>query len=330
MSDRNGRGFTLVELLVVIAIIGILIALLLPAVQAAREAARRMKCANNLKQITLAIHSYASALQVFPPGVVSPNPHTNDNGWDRPKTPHWSSDITWPTLILPYIGEQVIYDVYDFSQPAVSVANAMGRSQTVMMYVCPNDTLQINEPRPGQKGGGTSGVGNWNVYSRMRLNYAANYGNTNYDQSDMPGVRFLGGFFTCGEAYRAADIPDGLSHTVAFSEVLPLHGAAYRGPPGDGMVAEGGQAFEAYLTPNSPSPDVVCNVCSTNRVIEVPCVVDMDDTRQTIASRSVHPRGVNCSLGDGSVRFIADEIDVHTWRAICTSRGSENVTELDY
>jgi len=207
----------------------------------------------------------------------------------------------------------------------VTQVNAIARSQSVMTYVCPDDQLQINEPRPGQKGGGTAGVGNWQVYSRMRLNYAANYGNTGYAQVDLGGVKFLGGFFTNGRGYEAASIYDGLSNTVAFAETLPVHGPGYLGPPGDGMVAEGGQAFEAYLTPNSTSADMVANTCTTERVISVPCVVTMDDYQQYIAARSAHPGGVNSALGDGSVRWISNYIDVQFWRAICSSRGNEAV-----
>jgi len=321
---RVPTAFTLVELLVVITIIGILIALLLPAVQAAREAARRAQCVNNLKQITLAIHNYATGLNVFPPGGISPTV-VGKNGWKRPGLPDFSTDFTWPTQILPYLEQQNVYNLYDFKQRPVTEVNALARSTAVMTYVCPDDRLQINEPRPGQLGGGTTGVGNWKVYSRQRLNYAANYGNTGYVQQDMGGVKFLGGFFTNGEAYNASDIRDGLSNTIAFSEVLPVHGPQYLGPPGDGMVAEGGQAFEGYLTPNSSSPDVVCNTCTNQRAIVVPCTVNNDDLTQTIASRSLHPGGVNSALGDGSVRFFADSIDVTLWRALCSSRGHEAV-----
>jgi prepilin-type N-terminal cleavage/methylation domain-containing protein len=318
-------GFTLVELLVVITIIGILIALLLPAVQAAREAARRMQCSNNLKQIALATHTYLSMHGVFPPGCISPSV-PGKNGWNRPGLPDFSTDFTWPTLILPYIEQMGVYAMYDFKQPPVSVVNGTARSQSVTLYVCPDDRLQINEPRPGQLGGGTTGVGNWSVYSRMRLNYAANYGNTGYMQVDMSGVTFLGGFFTNGAAYGGSEIRDGLSNTIAFSEVLPIHGPAYRGPPGDGMVAEGGQAFEGFLTPNTTAPDVVCNTCTTERAIQVPCTVDMSDSAQTIASRSLHPGVVNSAMGDGSVRNFSNSVDTQVWRAVCSSRGGESVS----
>jgi prepilin-type N-terminal cleavage/methylation domain-containing protein len=315
VGSEKSTGFTLVELLVVITIIGILIALLLPAVQAAREAARKMQCGNNLKQIALASHSYSSALNCFPPGGITgrvPGVH-NQNGWNRKKMNDFSQQFTWATVILPYLEQTGVYGLYDFTQPPSTAVNGNARKQPVIAYVCPDDELQINEPTDP-------------VYSRMRLNYAANYGNTGYAQVDMGTVKFLGGFFTGGTGYTAADIKDGLSGTIAFSETLPIHGQAYGGPPGDGMMAEGGQAFEGYLTPNSTSADVVCNMCSTQRMITVPCIVNMDDYLQTIASRSVHPGCVNGAMGDGSVRSISDSIDVSIWRAMCSSYGAEIVS----
>ncbi len=328
-NRRRAWGFTLVELLVVITIIGILISLLLPAVQAAREAARRMQCSNNLKQIALASHTYAALKRVFPPGGIQ-TAVLGQNGWNRPQVPDFSTNFTWPTMILPEIDQKNVYSMYDFTQSPVTEVNAIARSQVITTYVCPDDQIQIDEPRPGEIGGGTTGVGNWDVYSRLRLNYAANYGNTGYMQQNMNGVTFLGGFFTDGTAYSSAYIRDGLSNTLAFSEVLPVWGPQYWGPPGDGMVAEGGQAFEGYLTPNSTSPDVVANICETQRVMNVPCIVDMDDSNQTIASRSPHTGGVNSALGDGSIRFITDAIDVVTWRALCSSRGAEAIDASKY
>jgi prepilin-type N-terminal cleavage/methylation domain-containing protein len=329
MRNRVGgrRGFTLIELLVVITIIGILIGLLLPAVQAARESARRLQCNNNLRQITLAMCNYESARRAFPPGGISPTVK-GKNGWNRTQLPDFSSDFTWPTLILPQIEQKAIYSMYNFKQPPVSVVNAIARSRPVGTYVCPNDKAQINEPRPGQAGGP---MGNWDVWSRIRLNYAANYGNTGYEQVDMKGVKFLGGFFANGHPHAMRDIPDGLTKTLAFSEVLPGWGPEYWGPPGDGMIAEGGQAFEGLLTPNSSSPDIVCNNCPQHRALNnVGCVIDMNDANQTMASRSAHPAGVNSSMGDGSIHFISDIIDVQVWRALCSSHGAEALNSVDY
>ena len=228
----------------------------------------------------MASQAYCSEKGTFPPGGVQAkpgNPMANLNGWNRPTAQDFSNNFTWPSLILPYMEMNYVYKLYDFSQPQVSNVNAIARSQTVLTYVCPDDTLQINEPRPGELGApsATQGVGNWDVYARTRLNYAANYGNAGYNQTNLSGVTFLGGFFTNGKGYTEAQITDGLSHTLAFGEVLPCHGPEYWGPPGDGMLAEGGQAFEGYVTPNSSAPNVVCNICPERRVIPVGCVVSM-------------------------------------------------------
>ncbi len=328
-SAKRERGFTLVELLVVITIIGILISLLLPAVQAAREAGRKAQCANNLRQIAQGMHSYANSLRVFPAGGIQAS-ILGQNGWNRKTTNDFSNNFTWPTLILPYVDQQNVYLLYDFRQPQVSKVNAIARSQAVMLYVCPDDTLQINEPQPNQLGGGSTGVGNWDVYARMRLNYAVNYGNTGYMQQTMGGVKFLGAFFTNGTGYNSADIRDGVSNTLCLSETLSAHGPAYLGPPGDGMVAEGGQAFEGYFTPNSTSADVVCNTCTTNRLLPIPCVVDMNDSNQVMAAHSGHTGGVNSAMGDASVHFYTDSIDVAIWRALCSANGSDTINAANF
>jgi len=326
---RRARGFTLIELLVVVAIIGILVGLLLPAVNAARESGRRLQCANNIRQIALACNSYAEAMGVFPAGGIQakPDPNANSNGWNRTTADDWSNNYTWATLILPQLDQDAIYRMYDFTQPQVTSVNAIARSQPVATYVCPDDKMQVNEPRPGETGWndgqGYGGIWNWQVYSRLRLNYAANYGNTGYNQLNLGGVTFLGGMFTNGIGYSNASITDGISNTLAFSEVLPGHGPIYMGPPGDGMVAEGGQAFEGYVTPNSTAPDVVANVCPTSRVISVSCVATMTDAQQYQAARSAHPGGVNCALGDASTRFISNFISVDVWRSLCTSHGND-------
>jgi prepilin-type N-terminal cleavage/methylation domain-containing protein len=119
---RAGRGFTLVELLVVITIIGVLIALLLPAVQAAREAARRMQCSNNLKQIGLALHGYHTALESFPPGCLS----------------YEVMDHCWTTMILPYLELQSLHDRYHFDRKWSDPVNAAVVSTDLPVFMCPS------------------------------------------------------------------------------------------------------------------------------------------------------------------------------------------------
>ncbi len=134
------RGFTLVELLVVIAIIGVLVALLLPAVQAARDAARRMSCQNNLKQIGLAMHNYHDTYQVFPPGNI-----TDGNCCGTP------SRTVWSISILPYIEGLNLQNRYDFNKTNEDPVNAFVRTQQVAVYECPSDPLrkQLITPASG-------------------------------------------------------------------------------------------------------------------------------------------------------------------------------------
>ena len=337
-------AFTLIELLVVVAIIGMLVALLMPAVNAAREAGRRARCAVNIRQITLGALSFCEATGTYPAGGVQakPVPTANSNGWNRMIPDDWSNNFTWPTLILPYIDQVDAYRMYQFAQSQTSSANALARSQPVTTYVCPDDRLQINEPQPGEDGYGQGPTGtspppgpgpwawNYSTYSRMRLNYAANYGNTGYNQLALGGVTFLGGMFTNGYGYTTASIKDGASNTLAFSEVLPGHGPWYAGPPGDGMVAEGGQAFEGYVTPNSGAPDVVANICPPSRALQVPCVATMTDALQYQAAQSAHPGGVNASFGDGAVKYFSNSVNWSIWQALCSSNGGEGVTVAMY
>ena len=308
--------------------------LLLPAVQNARESGRQVQCKTNIDQLIIGVSQYSESHsgRILPGGIEKGgDPEVNDNGWNRKSTPDFSCNFTWPSLILPYIDQMAIYDMYNFEISPVTAQNATARSMVVSTYLCPNDELQINEPRPGQKGySEVNGIHNWNVYSRTRLNYAACYGNTGYAQVDMNGVEFGGGMFRNDpKGTRDAEITDGLSNTVAFAEVLPVHGPAYLGPPGDGMVAEGGQAFEGFVTPNSSAPDVVCNICTTRRIIDVPCVVSMEDNLQYQAARSAHPGGVMAAFGDGAVKYISNDIDIFVWRAMTSSAGGEivNYTE---
>ena len=145
MYSCRRKGFTLVELLVVIAIIGILIALLLPAVQAAREAARRIQCANHFKQIGVALHNYHASKRLFPPGQIfwqydqaascGPKPTPNYFGWG------------WSTFIMPYIGEQAVYDQINFEPPGsaphccdyVQPCNYKAMGTRIDTYLCPSD-----------------------------------------------------------------------------------------------------------------------------------------------------------------------------------------------
>ena len=321
------RGFTLVEVLVVIAIIGMLVALLLPAVQAAREAARRMQCANNLKQLALAAHNYHATFSTLPYGCrSSPEKDTSAGGW-------WTNDYCWPHFLANYLEQTAWSAGFDFTTGLYTPINLRMRKVRVPVFSCPSAGAPVMVHEPVSDGNRT-------LFARWRGNYVANWGNTGNAQRDQPGppaVPFGGAPFTYGQTRQFAHFQDGTSNTLLLSETLHPSGTDYQGPLGCIMNGEGGQAFDTWLTPNSSAPDVVDRMCpyspgdgGTN------CQVDGDGTvninihslsqlplDQHNAARSAHPGGVNAALGDGSVRFIGQYIDLTTWRALSTTKGGE-------
>ncbi|WP_244952267.1 DUF1559 domain-containing protein [Roseimaritima ulvae] len=293
---KRRRGFTLVELLVVIAIIGVLVGLLLPAVQAAREAARRMSCGNNLKQIGLAMHNYHDSLGKFPTGSSSCC---------------WG---TWLPLILPYLEQENISDLYvdwgDSSGARYSSAPNTTNVTTrrLAAFSCPSDL--DNAP--------FSGITNHS--------YAVNYGNTGYSQqTTLNGVTFGGAPFAprTGVNFGFRDILDGTSSTLMVAEVRQGQGRDLRGFSWWGDAS----GFETYLGPNSQLPDRIYSSYYCNEVRGMPCDVSSSTNPSMFASRSLHPgvvQAVNC---DGSVHPYADTIDLNIWRSMSTTQGGEVVSD---
>jgi prepilin-type N-terminal cleavage/methylation domain-containing protein len=313
-------AFTLVELLVVIAIIGVLVALLLPAVQAARESARRSKCVNNLKQVGLAVHNYENTFRTFPIGAYD------------------CCYGTWVLSLLPYIEQNSLYQLYQrpggmegfggANGPDVRYGTAVNLPVTrtqIASYVCPSDTKSAN-----------AGVINGVTFH----NYVANFGNTVRGRMNSQGEQFGGapfimvinpvkspGFVTDGrnpQFTKFADVTDGLSTTLAFSETVQGKGGDLRGFGWWG----GGSHFETFLTPNSALPDRTEQSCTPSVKLNPPCVnrvVGDPNLEETIAARSRHPTGVHTTLCDGSTRFVSSNIALATWRSLGTAAGGDTI-----
>jgi prepilin-type N-terminal cleavage/methylation domain-containing protein/prepilin-type processing-associated H-X9-DG protein len=301
-------AFTLVELLVVIAIIGVLVALLLPAVQAAREASRRASCTNNLKQIGLALQNYHSTFNVFP---VARNPY-----------PLVHSSLA---RLLPYCEQANAQNLVDFGKPLSDAANVQASQAVIGMFVCPSDGAGGRVP--GMPDAGS--------------NYVANNGTGTVGY----GLIASGdGVFTqSNQGFRS--LTDGSSNTVAFSESILGIGVASTGsvpndPKREVLEVPGGNdttpsacesgsgtwsgkrggkwidghygntLYNHYYPPNAKQWD--CGNGSHNKGLST--------------ARSFHPGGVNANYCDGSVSFIANTVDIAVWRAIAT-RSSGEVAE---
>ncbi|MEW4563189.1 DUF1559 domain-containing protein [Bremerella sp. JC770] len=325
MLTKMRRGFTLVELLVVIAIIGVLIALLLPAVQQAREAARRMQCTNQQKQLALAMHNYHDTHGTLVPGARMKG---NSGGGTGPTDPvsnvSWIDHGSWYIMILPFIEQNGLDSLINHNRPWAGTShNSAARQVQVSMLGCPSDKM-IKTCL------GTTAEAN---YSTWTGSYVVNFGNTNYGQTTQDSLDFQGAPFRQQEGQRFRDIPDGLSNTLMTSEVITSQQTTNNLIVSEISYAKGGQMFTGFLTPNSSAPDQSTRGCplDTSWTNVASCVLlasNWDSIQEVvIAPRSRHPGGVNATLCDGSVRFFSETIDTIAWRSLSSAQGGEVIGE---
>jgi prepilin-type N-terminal cleavage/methylation domain-containing protein/prepilin-type processing-associated H-X9-DG protein len=305
MRCRHKSAFTLVELLVVITIIGILVSLLLPAVQAAREAARRLQCQNNVKQIGLALHAHHSARGALPPGAIFDLSLSSG-----------PLGVTWVGAMLPYI-EQVNVKVDYTVGTGGGLANSDFIGQTFSFMQCPSDEAQGGFRDPSWPPSKPA------VY--FKGNYAGNNGGGPMQWtadpfcSDCKTPRTPGIFMNNSHTNWAA-VKDGLSNTVLTAELIQgsKQVSGYGGFRGVMSYWEG-CLYQHEHTPNSSSPDwmraTYCGVVTP----ETPCIETFGggtDTKEILTARSRHSGGVNVGLCDGAVVFISNNIDLATWQAL--------------
>jgi len=323
-------AFTLVELLVVVAIIGILIALLLPAVQAAREAARRMQCTNNLKQVALGLHNHHDQYGYLPHGTYNymdhtfytPPPYGTDTASGPGSGPHMQDRRCWMHDTLPFIEQGPLYQEFKVYMEKNASALGFPRLDSVIPpLMCPSDPAGPKlHTYWGGSGTPTQGFSG-NVIACAGSGYFNPGGYLN--SGDLDGL-----FFAVSKV-RLTDIKDGTSNTAMVSELIltPDHGTSPE--PGSHDIrgryhnpAHGGVLFSTRITPNTLVPDRF-NWCARpeDQLRRAPCVYTGTD--MFVSVRSYHPGGVNIGLADGSVRFVTDGVDANLFKALGSRSGGE-------
>jgi prepilin-type N-terminal cleavage/methylation domain-containing protein/prepilin-type processing-associated H-X9-DG protein len=290
MNMNQKRGFTLVELLVVITIIGILIALLLPAVQAAREAARRMQCSNNMKQLGLAMLNYENANQMLPIGSTQPP----------------MSFCSVFLRLLPYIEQQALFDMYDFKKSPWSSPNTDVVCKQISAFICPSDTA----------GGRPMFDDANNPFARS--NYAVSFGSTTWWTASN---KTTDGAFQNNLGRPLADFKDGTSNTIVASELITGLDDKYTDDNVQdargvwGHIVMGAVLYTHRDTPNSSTPDSMVTGHCAPMLPDLPC-----DTANGVnlgpdyaCARSRHPGGVNTVFCDGHVSWYNNVVNLQTW-----------------
>ena len=313
--SRKICGFTLVELLVVIAIIGVLVALLLPAVQAAREAARRLQCLVSMKNVTLGMHNYHDANEAFPPAYLA---HT---AWGWPGTSRVAPYTkNWAIMILPYLEQSALADSFTFTDSTGHVdisdeRNRKARSTRLPVMLCPSDP---NTDTACSRGNGDWARGNLgvNMIATTRL-----WDNSDWDdeqgQGPARGISFVNQGLSIGQ------ITDGTTNTIMLGELRA--GIIASDPRGTWAMSQCASSAICNFSMHFTSGPNDCNPSATDVIIQAAELIDEAGAETLIAEcmmpwpggqwaykgivRSLHPGGANVTMADGSARFISDFID---------------------
>jgi prepilin-type N-terminal cleavage/methylation domain-containing protein/prepilin-type processing-associated H-X9-DG protein len=327
MKQTSRRGaFTLVELLVVIAIIGVLIGLLLPAVQKVREAAARTQCTNNLKQIGLALHNYHDTLGSFPPGYIDGNTNPSSTP-DNDVGPGWG----WAAFLLPFVEQQNLYKQINFSQGVGVGSNAAPSQQVLKVYQCPSDPYQQNftvwPTGVVVAHGDYVGCNGW---EECFFNAGGN-GQGGGSDGLAGGYGPSGnGLFWRNSHSRFTDVQDGLSNTIVVGERSGDHSPSTWTGAVTGGRCPAWMATTPPSPPYSPPPGAPYDNADFNEAL---VLAHGNATHLPSADfpifdpdtfYSMHtPRGANFLFGDGSVHFLSSSISPYTYQYLCTIAGGE-------
>jgi prepilin-type N-terminal cleavage/methylation domain-containing protein/prepilin-type processing-associated H-X9-DG protein len=308
------QGFTLIELLVVIAIIGVLVAMLLPAVQKVREAANRTQCQNNLKQIALAVHNYHDAFEGFP---------RNGSRYDRIDYGTGTTAFSWSFFarMLPFLEQDPLYRTAEID--GNSLEGNVATSANIATLFCPSDTARNESPSPNT-------ANNWTTGAPVALSNYKGVSGSNWCWGDFPNVGTNGNcdcfyqngkgkgdgiFFRTDIIYslRLTDITDGTSTTFMIGEDIPLLNCWCAWPYAN-------TATGTCAIPPNVNLDGRYGICDAD------AVKSNSAWANTFSFRSRHAGGLQFAFADGSVHFVPDSIDLATYRALSTIQGAEIVS----